>query len=268
MARILIDSLDDSRLDAYRDLKSHRLRQRSSSFVAEGANVVRRLLGGGFEVQSALASDRCVDMLEGEIPAGIPLYVVPHRLASELVGFKFHAGVLACGLRKPNPTLSEIADPPGRASILAACAHIVDPENTGGVIRACAAFGAGGLLLGEGCADPFSRRVLRVSMGNAFRLPIRECSVLGEDLALLKADYGYELIATVLDDGAEPLHKASRPCRAVVLFGNEAQGLPPELVRVCDRRVTIPMQGADSLNVAVAAAVCLYQFMTGTPAML
>ena len=260
MARILVDSLDDARLDPFRDLKSHRLKQRSNTFVAEGVNVVRRMLRGGFSCQSILASDRCSDALEGEVPAEIPLYVVPHRLASELVGFKFHAGILACGLRKPNPDLPMIAGSPAKPSILVACAHIVDPENTGGIIRACAAFGAAGLLLGEGCADPFSRRVLRVSMGNACQVPIRESTRLQDDLGRLRATFGYDLIATVLDGDAEPLSRTSCPTRAVLLFGNEARGLPRDLVEGCDRRVTIPMRGTDSLNVAVAAAICLHHF--------
>ena len=72
---------------------------------------------------------------------------------------------------------------------------------------------------------------------------------------------GVELIATVLDESAEPLGDVTPPARTAMLFGNEAQGLSPGHIALCDRRVTIPMKlGTDSLNVAVAAGVFLYHF--------
>jgi TrmH family RNA methyltransferase len=98
-------------------------------------------------------------------------------------------------------------------------------------------------------------------MGNGFRLPILETSDLAANLLRLKNEHGFQLIATVLDQDAEPVRGATVPDHAVILFGNEAHGLEPELVEICDRRVTIPMHSAaDSLNVAVAAALILYEF--------
>jgi tRNA G18 (ribose-2'-O)-methylase SpoU len=117
------------------------------------------------------------------------------------------------------------------------------------------------VVLGPGCCDPFSRRVLRVSMGAALRVPIVETRDLAGDLARLRTEWGFELAATVLDSAAEPLHTAARTNRLAVLFGNEHAGLSPEWIALCDRRVTIPMAGdADSLNVAVAAGIVLHHF--------
>jgi tRNA G18 (ribose-2'-O)-methylase SpoU len=129
------------------------------------------------------------------------------------------------------------------------------------MIRIAAGFGCDALILGEHSHDPFFRQSVRVSMGTIFRLPIAQSENLLTDLARLRTEWGIELAATVLDESAEPLSATTRPPRFALLFGNEAQGLPPEIVQACDRRITIPMKlGTDSLNVMVAAGIFLYHF--------
>ena len=101
----------------------------------------------------------------------------------------------------------------------------------------------------------------RVSMGTVFTLPLLQSDDLLRDLRLLREQWGVQLAATVLDPDAEPLANAKRPAKFALLLGGEAQGLEPQWVQACDRRLTIPMQrGTDSLNVAVAAGIFLYHF--------
>src|SRR5690606_14217240 len=114
--------------------------------------------------------------------------------------------------------------------LLIACPNVDDPENLGSLIRIGTAFGADGMLLGRRCADPFARRVLRVSMGTALSLPIVECDDLAGELERLRSQRGFALAATVLDEIAIPLERVSRPSRLILLFGNEAHGLAPEWV--------------------------------------
>ncbi|MBI2477579.1 MAG: RNA methyltransferase [Planctomycetia bacterium] len=110
------------------------------------------------------------------------------------------------------------------------------------------------------CSDPFSRRVLRVSMGATLKLPLIESDDVGADLHLLRNDFQFERLATVLKD-AEVLERSRRTDRIALLIGNEAHGLPDEISHACERRVTIPMQlGTDSLNAAVAAGIMLHHF--------
>ena len=264
MTRVPVENLADDRLAPYRDLKSHRLKQRTGTFVVEGASVVQRMLEAGWQAESILISDWREPEHEGWLPENVVRYVVPHDLVHELVGFKFHAGLLACGLRRPNPRLDSWLPSVAGGCLVVAAADVVDPENTGGLIRASSAFGVTALLLGEGCADPFSRRVLRVSMGNGFRLPIREARSLEEDLAWLRAERGLCIVATVLERGAEPLNRFVRPERMALIFGNERHGIPARILAMCDRGVTIPMRrGTDSLNVSVAAAVFLHHLDPG-----
>jgi tRNA G18 (ribose-2'-O)-methylase SpoU len=92
-------------------------------------------------------------------------------------------------------------------------------------------------------------------------MPIIRSQDILADLRRLREAYGVQLLASVLDESAEPLAGARRPARMALLFGNEAQGLSKQHIAACDRRVTIPMKlGTDSLNVSVAAGIFLYHF--------
>jgi tRNA G18 (ribose-2'-O)-methylase SpoU len=196
------------------------------------------------------------------LPENVPIFVVPDAMMQQVVGFKFHSGVLACGKRKSPATLRQIMDRlPQRATIVI-CPEIANTENLGSLIRIAAGFGADAMLLGERSCDPFYRQSIRVSMGTVFSLNLLQSQDLLADLRLMKKEWGVELIATVLDETAQPLADVRRGDRVGLLFGNEAQGLSREILAECDQRVTIPMKlGTDSLNVAIAAAVALYHFM-------
>jgi tRNA G18 (ribose-2'-O)-methylase SpoU len=252
----IVNHLDDPRLEPYCNLKATNRTRWSNQFVAEGSLVVERLLASGFGVQSVLLSRRWERQLPNNIPPECPIYLIEHELAEQLVGYTFHTGVLACGWRQPSPPLEVLAAVGGRSSLVAVCPNVNDPENIGAIIRLSAGFGLSGLLLGPGCADPFSRRVLRVSMGTAFTLPIVESADLQRDLLRLRDEFAFELCASVLDGAAEPLESAAPTPRMGILFGNEKHGLAREWIELCDRKLTIPMApGADSLNVAVAAGI-------------
>jgi len=178
------------------------------------------------------------------------------------VGFKFHSGVMAVGLRGPSPTIDAIASAwTDRPVTIVICPEIANTDNLGSLIRIASAFGADGMVLGQRCCDPFYRQSIRVSMGTIFRVPLVRSNRVLDDMRSLRERYGVQLIAAVLAGNAESLASASRPPRIGILFGNEAQGLRPEEITACDRRITIPMGlGTDSLNVSVSAGIFLYHF--------
>jgi tRNA G18 (ribose-2'-O)-methylase SpoU len=261
---IRIDSLDDPRVALYRNLKDRELDRSGKFFIAEGEYILRRLLDSDFPVESVLLADRRAEEIAPLVPEPIPVYVTPQEQMQRILGMKFHSGVIACGKRKPPMTLEEVLPTQDRAPpqmTIVVLPDISNVENLGALIRIAAGFGADALILGKHCHDPFWRQSIRVSMGTIFRLPLVQSQDLLRDLARLKEVWGVELIATVLDGSAEPLPGARRSDRVGLLFGGEAQGLCEEVLRACDRRVTIPMKlGTDSLNVAVAAGVFLYHF--------
>ncbi len=252
----IIAELDDPRLEPFRNLKATNRTRWANQFVAEGSLVVERLLTSRFRVESVLVSRRLERQLPPNVPPDCPIYLLEHALAEQLVGYTFHTGMLACGRREPSPPLSALVPPDGRPALVAVCPNVNDPENIGAIIRLSAGFAVAGVILGPGCADPFSRRVLRVSMGTAFTLPIIESTDLYGDLIRLRDDFGFELSATVLDNRAEPLEAAVPALRMGLLFGNEKHGLDRRWIELCARKLTIPMAaGADSLNVAVSAGI-------------
>jgi tRNA G18 (ribose-2'-O)-methylase SpoU len=256
----LIESLDDPRLAAYRHLKETNATRWAHRFVAEGEKLVVRLLASGMPVESLLVGQRHAERFCQPDGSTVAVYVVPDAWIEQIVGFDFHRGVLACGRRPTRRRLSELAAPSRPETTVVVCPNVQDPENLGAILRLSGAFGVDAVLLGPDCPNPFSRRVLRVSMGASFALPIVEAADLEVELTALADVWGCQRWATVLDASAEPLAGLIRPARLALLLGSEGHGLGPRWIAHCDRRVTIPMRpGTDSLNVAVATGIFLYQ---------
>jgi tRNA G18 (ribose-2'-O)-methylase SpoU len=259
MPQLVIESLDDPRIGAYRDLRNKRAVGRGGRFIAEGDLVVARLLASPYRVESLLVTTE--ESPRWSVPDHVPVYVMPRPRLETLVGFKFHRGVLACGLRPGPRELADCLPPADRRWAIVICAAVQDPENLGGILRNAAAFGVDLVVIGPASADPFSRRVLRVSMGAAVGLDLYQSRQLDQDLQRLRDEFSVHLVASVVDPAAPPLAMARRPPRWGLLLGNERHGLSPAQLAASDSQWTIPMPGrTDSLNVAVASAIFLYHF--------
>lgn len=263
-----IASLDDPRLDPYRDLKRTNWTRHSSWFIAEGPWVVRRLLDSGWELESVLLAENAVASFRDQVRGETPVLVLPTPLVSQLVGFPFHAGVMACGRRVRRSSIEEFPNLMALSqATIVACPHTVLPDNLGSIIRIGAAFGVAAIVVGPRSADPFSRRTIRVSMGNIFSIPIIEPDDLLQELERLRSRQAYKIVAATGSRDATPLPQVDPGPRSIIVLGNEAHGIEPAIVGRSDLQVTIPMSGStDSLNVANAAAVLLYQFTRVLPA--
>ena len=260
MPLISITNPDDARLAPYREMKDRDLAKHGPLFIAEGVQVVRRLLASDFPCESILTTAKRAEEMAGLAPPTVPIYLATDTVVNATIGFKFHQGVLACGRRKASPTIDDVCSGKDRLTLVI-CPDLANTENLGILIRIAAGFGVDAMILGERSCNPFYRQSVRVSMGTIFSLPIVESNGLLSDLQRLRERYGVDLVATVLDEAAEPLGQAERPPNLAILFGTEAQGLTTEQVAACQRRVTIPMKhGTDSLNVYVAAGIFLYHF--------
>ena len=178
MARVSIDDLNDPRIAIYRALKATNQTRRLNQFVVEGEKLVERLLASRFPAVSVLVTDRHEPRLVASIPDEIPTYVVPHSSIDSLVGFPFHRGVMGCGEVQPWPPLAEIVERAGRFVTLVICPKLSNPENLGAIARIADVFGIDAILAGRSCPDPFSRRVLRVSMGSILQVPLDRKSVV------------------------------------------------------------------------------------------
>jgi tRNA G18 (ribose-2'-O)-methylase SpoU len=257
---IRVSSLDDPRIADYRAIRDRDLIRQKGLFIVEGENPVLRLLASQYATASLLVSDKRLARIAPSVPDNIPLYTAPETILEQAPGFSFNRGVIACGIRRPLPSLEDLLLRIKPPATLVVCAGIGDAENLGQIIRSCAALGVAGLLLGGGTIDPFYRRVVRVSMGALFTLPLAGSTDLAADLRRVK-ESGYRLFATYLSPAATPLRQVHPVPLSAILLGNEGSGLPAELAEAGDERITIPMQaGVDSLNVAAAAAIMIHHF--------
>jgi len=256
-----ITSAEDPLIAAFMAMKDRELARQGGRFIAEGEHLVRRLLASGYQTESVLLAERRAEELAAVVPKDVPIYVASSEVLNRIVGFKFHSGVLACGLRGPRRMLEEVIPIDRERLRIVICEDLNNAENLGSIVRVAAGFGADALLLGERCVDPFFRRCVRVSMGAIFSLPLVQSFNLLADLGKLRTHWQVELAATVLCDSGEKLADAVQSPRMGILLGSEAQGLTEAAISACDRQITIPMKlGTDSLNVAVAAGIVLFHF--------
>lgn len=133
--------------------------------------------------------------------------------------------------------------------------RIRDPGNLGTILRIADWFGCDGLILSEDCADPFNPKTVQASMGSLFRVQMQQIAIAD----WLKTNSDIPSIATVIE--GENLYDSDLPESAVLLIGNESQGLNDELIKAADRKLSIPRYGAaESLNAAIATAVFCAEF--------
>ena len=255
----------DPRLGDYAALTDAALRKRYEHqhgvLIAEGPNPVRELLASRYPVRSLLVAERRLasldELLAERDRSRLPVYVVPQEVLEEVVRFRLHQGVRACGERLPLPTAEDLVAGARRVLVLEG---LNDHENLGTLFRTARAFAIDVVLLGPGCADPLYRRSVRVSMGHVLHVPFARTGPIGPALEHLRA-VGCTVLALTPEPSAVDLDEAAglRAGPLALLLGAEGPGLTPEAVAGADRAVRIPITGAvDSLNVAAAGAIACH----------
>jgi tRNA G18 (ribose-2'-O)-methylase SpoU len=266
MPPLPIADLDDPRIAVYRSLKATNQTRGGDHFIVEGEKLVRRLASSRFPILSILTTDRFIGSpLLQELPPDTTVFQVPFERIHDLVGFPFHRGVLGCGQRVPWPSCAQVVDRAGPRCTLVVCPRMSNPENLGAIARIGDVFGANAVVAGSSCPDPYSRRVLRVSMGAVLRLPVIVSDRIDDLCSELRDDLGVEFWAAVADPAADSFESIARPDRLALVLGDEDQGVDSAWVERCRHSVTIPMHpGANSLNVSVAAGILLYELTRGS----
>ncbi len=260
--------LADPRLAEYRDIRDRGLLGRNGMpglFVGEQPLIVQRMLSMPGVTKSVLVVTTWADRIAPLARPDVPVYVAPLDLMRHVAGFTVHRGVLALGYRSAieRSDLASALRPDGPLTVLL-CENITNIDNIGFLFRNAAAFGVDAVVLNPRCHDPLYRKSLRVSIGHALTVPFVRCRDWPGDLGRLKAQWNLTLIAAALDKGGVDLRLVDRPERVGLVVGQEFHGLSPTTLDHCDHIVKVPMApGVDSLNVAVAAAVCLHRFSTG-----
>jgi TrmH family RNA methyltransferase len=231
-------------------------------FLAEGPQAVREALKVTgcvrevFAVPSAL--DAHADLLAAATRAEVPWQQVDDAALSSLAETVAPQGLVAVCRFLDEPVAALLERSP---RLLAVCADVRDPGNAGTVIRCADAAGADGVVLTGSSVDPYNGKAVRASVGSLFHLPIAMDPGTADVVTALRTA-GIDVLAA---DGAgevdldDAIDDGLLERRTAWLFGNEAWGLPEEIAGLADHRVRIPIHGsAESLNLATAAAVCLY----------
>lgn len=255
-----IDDIDDRRLVDYRELRDQAARRRIEGdefFIAEGPVAIERLLASGHHVRSVLLSEqkhaRMAELLESH--ADIDVLVVDRAMLHHIVGFDLHRGAIAAADRQPARSLEDIVACAQRVAVLEG---LNDPENLGAIARSARAFGIDALVLDPTCIDPYSRRTVRVSMGEVLflpwcRVPNHEWPTHAMDVL---HDAGFSTWAMTPAPDSVDVWSLPVDGPVAVVFGAEGPGLSPAAMQASQRRVRIPIQpDVDSLNVGAASAV-------------
>jgi RNA methyltransferase, TrmH family len=243
-----------------RDLHLRRGRERRGLALAEGVRLLEEALAAGVPVRGAAVSPALEATTRGQAlkaaleHAGVRLESVTDQELGALADTETPQGVVAV-IEPPKWDWSDLA-PSTKAPVLV-LAGVQDPGNVGTILRTALGLGAAGVVALKGTAELHNPKVVRGSMGALFRLP----AIAADDRALLEwaRERGVELWVAEAD-GA-PLASGARPSSSVALvLGNEGAGVPPALAAEARRRVAIRLApGVESLNVATAAAILLYE---------
>lgn len=250
------------RVKAARRLAKRAFRQRDRLFLAEGPQAVGEALASGALVTelfvTAAASARHAPLVAGAEKAGAAVRRVSGEVMAALAQTTTPQGLLAvCGF--VDVPLDDVLSSAPRLVVV--LAHVRDPGNAGTVVRTADAAGAQAVIFTDASVDPYNGKCVRASAGSLFHLPVVAGARLEAAAHALRAA-GMHILAAdghgrrSLDDAI-----ASGTLRSPTawLFGNEAWGLPSELLSMADDSVAVPIYGrAESLNLATAAAVCLY----------
>jgi TrmH family RNA methyltransferase len=265
-----VTSLRSPRVKAARQLARRSARQRSRLFLAEGPQAVREALGwspgpglrDGLVTElfvTAAAQARYADLVGQAADRGAAVHAVSGEVMAELAQTITPQGLLAVCRFVDVPLEGLTAAAAPRLVVL--LANVRDPGNAGTVLRTADAAGAGGVIFSDASVDPYNSKCVRASAGSVFHLPVVVGSPLRQATAALR-EAGLQILAA---DGSADTDLARLEADGTLarptawLFGNEAWGLPADLLALADQAVAVPIYGrAESLNLAAAAAVCLY----------
>lgn len=259
MSSRTVTSLTNPTVKAVRALHLRKARDETGLFVAEGLKAVIE----GIETGHAPAI-----LLYGAEAAGHPLLqkAVQATLAANGEVIEVTEGILAKVSRRDNPqavvgVFEQVFRPleviePHAARCWVALHRVRDPGNLGTIVRTADAAGCGGVILVGECCDPYSVEAVRATMGSIFAVPLTQASEA--EFAAWRARWPGSVVGALLSATVD-YRAAAYQAPSLLLMGNEQQGLPPEMARLCDVNVKIPMRGrADSLNLSVAAGIMIY----------
>lgn len=234
-----ITSKENNKIKRASSLKESKYRKEYKEFLVEGKKCLETALKSG-NVKEIFTVEEIKN-----IPSDITQYLVSYDLLKKLSSVKNPEGVIAvCNMVNRRPK---------RLNKVVYLDHVSDPGNVGTIIRTAYAFDYDAVVLSEGSCDPYNEKVVAASKGAIFGLPI-----LFEDINELRKDK--VVIVSALNEKAKDMEQVKIDKPFILVVGNEANGVSPELIKSSDVVTRIEIKNIDSLNVAIAAGILMNYF--------
>ncbi len=234
-------------------LKSAEYRRQTDLFAVEGDHLCGELAECSVQIEYFLYTEKAAqkysETVGKALSKSLSASIITDELSDYISDTKTPQGLFAVAERFGAP----IPKNPQRIVVLDG---IQDPGNVGTIIRSAEAFGFDGVLYSPNCADVFTPKTLRASMGSVFRVPTQFYSCTENLRGWLRE---FTVFGAMLDDTAKRLGEVEFPEKTAVVIGSEGSGISQELAAMCDEKIYIPIKGAESLNAAMAAAVLLWE---------
>ena len=244
-----ITSVKNPRILAWRSLKDPKGRRAHEAFLVEGIRMTAEALASSFPLKALLIQDG--HPVPEDLPENTPVFLLPDHVMAAVCDTKTPQGIAAVLENRTRP-------PEGNRLI--ALDGLQDPGNVGTILRTADAAGFGGVILSPDCADVFSPKVLRATMGSIFRIGLAFPQDLAGYLENLKRS-GCSVLSSQLD-GSPFYERQNVGEKLVLVVGNEGNGVSDAVRRVATHHLRLPMRGgAESLNAAVAAGIMMYELM-------
>ena len=254
-----IQSKDNKTIKHIISLGQRKNRQKSGEYIVEGIRSIRDIAAMGavktiFIRESKSQDKNVLDLLALDAVQSVPTYIVQDPVFDKVDNTVNGQGVVAI-VAKPKHDIDSVSVEDGLYITLDG---VQDPGNLGTIIRTAVAAGVKGIFLMKGTVDPFNDKTVRSTMSALHKIPLYEDVTLSM-LHDIVAESNMTTYVTALED-SEPYHSVDYAKRTMLVLGNEGNGVTPEVMNLCTNRIMIPMYGdMESLNVSVAAALCMYK---------
>lgn len=246
----IIESKQNQQVKEWKKLHSKKGRRKTGTFMIEGFHLIEEAVKSGVLITQWIFDERTRDIpLEWDIPEHAH-YVVTSRVMEEICETENPQGAAAVCKQPENPFKEDLN---GKFLLID---EVQDPGNLGTMIRTADAAGLDGVILGQGCVDPYNGKVLRATQGSLFHLPVFEGN-LHEWVDRFKQQ-NVPVYGTALE-GGQSYREISNPTKFALIVGNEGSGVDAALLQESDQILFVPISGqAESLNVSVAAGILLF----------
>lgn len=238
--------------------RERKYREQHGEFLIEGSRLCAEALEAGLTINRALITKNAAQRYArtaGMLAEICDVIIISEDLSQYISDTKSPQGIFL--IAKFLDKFSFFDTIKSKQSLLA-LDNLQDSGNVGTIIRSCDAFSVGGLLLSEDCADIYSPKVIRSTMGSLFRLPVFSGNLA--EMLQYCAENGYNIYGAMLDDSAKKLaDNVFNGVKSLVVIGNEGKGISEEIAALCSEKLYIPISSAESLNAGTAASIIAWE---------